>query len=105
LLDVAKATSKTEQSFLDRLIQPIARYLRDTRAELRKVTWPSREEAWHLTLIVLGATAGMSIILGASDFIFSRVMGGVVTANLIWIAVGVVVVIGGTAAIYLIERE
>ncbi len=102
---MAKATSKTEQTFFDRMLQPIAHYLRDTRAELRKVTWPSREEAWHLTLIVLGATVGMSIILGTSDFVFSKVMEGIITSNLIWIAVGAVVVIGGAAAIYLIERE
>ena len=102
---MAKATGKTEQTFFDRILQPIARYLRDTRAELRKVTWPSREEAWHLTLVVLGATAVMSLILGASDFIFSKIMQGLVTSNLIWIVVGVVIVIGGSAAIYFIERE
>jgi preprotein translocase subunit SecE len=102
---VAKATGKSEQSVLDRMIQPIARYLRDTRAELRKVTWPSREEAWNLTLIVLAATVGMSIILGASDFIFARIMRGVVTNDLLWILAGIIVVGGGAAAIYFIERE
>ncbi len=102
---MAKATSKTEQSLFARVIEPVARYLRDTRAELRKVTWPSREESWHLTLIVLGATVGMSIILGTSDFVFSRIMQGVVTSNLLWIGGGVLLVIGGGAAIYFIERE
>lgn len=102
---MAKATSKTEQSLPARVIEPIARYLRDTRAELRKVTWPSREESWHLTLIVLGATVGMSIILGASDLLFSRVMQGIVTSNPLWMGAGALVVIGGTAAIYFIGRE
>jgi preprotein translocase subunit SecE len=40
------------------------RYIRETRGELRKVTWPTREEAWRLTLIVLGVTAVMAIFLG-----------------------------------------
>jgi preprotein translocase subunit SecE len=102
---VAKATSKTEQNFLTRIADPFARYLRDTRAELRKVTWPSREEAWNLTLIVLAATVGMSLILGAGDFLFSRIMQGVVTNSLLWIVIGVLVVIGGVAAIHFIERE
>lgn len=102
---MAKATGKSEQSVLDRMVQPVARYLRDTRAELRKVTWPSREEAWNLTLIVLAATVGMSIILGASDFIFARIMRGVVTSDLMWILLGVIVVIGGATAIYFVERE
>jgi len=102
---VAKATSKTEPSFLTRLVEPLARYLRETRAELRKVSWPSREEAWNLTLIVLGASAAMSLVLGASDFVFSEVMRGIVTSDLIWIGVGVLVVIGGVVAVYFIERE
>jgi preprotein translocase subunit SecE len=102
---VAKATGRTEPSLLTRLTEPIARYLRETRAELRKVSWPSREEAWNLTLIVLGATVAMSLILGAGDFVFAEVMRGFVTNNLIWIGVGVLVIVGGVAAVYFIERE
>ncbi len=102
---MAKVTSKTEQNPFTRVVESLGRYFRDTRAELRKVTWPSREESWNLTLIVLGATVGMSIILAASDFIFSRIMQGIVTSNLIWMGVGVLVVVGGVAAIYFAERE
>ena len=102
---MAKVTSKTEQTAVTRIIDPIARYLRDTRAELRKVTWPTREEAWHLTLIVLGASVAMAIILGAADLLFAEIMRGIVTSNLIWIGAGVLVVVGGAAAIYLVGRE
>jgi len=102
---VAKATSKTQQTFLNRTVEPVARYLRETRAELRKVSWPSRQEAWNLTLIVLGATVGMSALLGVGDFIFSRIMQGIVTSNLVWIGVGVIVVVGGVAAVYTVGRE
>lgn len=42
----------------------IVRYFRETRGEMRKVTWPTREEAWRLTLIVLGVTAAMAVFLG-----------------------------------------
>lgn len=42
----------------------ILRYVRETRGELRKVTWPTREEAWRLTLIVLGVSIAMAIFLG-----------------------------------------
>ena len=31
----------------------IVRYYRETVGELKKVVWPTREEAWRLTLIVL----------------------------------------------------
>ena len=50
----------------------ISKYIRETRGELRKVTWPTREESQRLTAIVLGVTVTMSIFLGVLDFIFSR---------------------------------
>jgi len=51
---------------------PIIRYFQETREELRKVTWPSREEAWRLTLIVLGVTVAFMIFLGSLDFLFQK---------------------------------
>ena len=50
----------------------VVRYFRETRGELRKVTWPTRQESQRLTAIVLGVTAAMSIFLGVLDFIFSN---------------------------------
>ncbi len=50
----------------------IVRYLKETRAELRKVTWPTRQEATNLTLIVLAVTFAMAVILGAVDFVFTK---------------------------------
>ncbi len=51
---------------------PISKYIRETRGELRKVTWPTREESQRLTAIVLGVTVAMAIFLGLLDFIFSN---------------------------------
>lgn len=42
----------------------LVRYFRETRAELRKVHWPTRNEARNLTLIVLAVTVAMTIFLG-----------------------------------------
>jgi preprotein translocase subunit SecE len=50
----------------------IVRYLKETRAELRKVNWPTRQEAIRLSLIVLGVTVVMAILLGVMDFLFQR---------------------------------
>jgi preprotein translocase subunit SecE len=50
----------------------IVRYLRGTRAELRKVTWPTREEALRLTGIVLATTVGFSLFLGIVDYLLSK---------------------------------
>ena len=40
------------------------RYFKETRAELRKVHWPTRKEARNLTLIVLSVTIAMAVVLG-----------------------------------------
>jgi preprotein translocase subunit SecE len=57
---------------------PLVRYFRETRGELRKVTWPTRDESQRLTAIVLGVTAVMALFLGTLDFIFSRAVQSIV---------------------------
>jgi len=55
--------------------QRIKRWFKETAGELRKVSWPTREEALSLTRIVLIVTIIMSAILGVLDFIFARLVG------------------------------
>lgn len=50
----------------------IIRYFQDTREELRKVTWPTRDEIVRLTLIVLGTTFAFAVFLGLLDLLFQR---------------------------------
>jgi len=57
------------------IFQRIKRWFKETAGELRKVTWPTREEALALTRIVLIVTIIMSAILGVLDFIFARLVG------------------------------
>jgi preprotein translocase subunit SecE len=68
---VAKASAKGRQ----KKENAIVRYIKETRAELRKVTWPSREEAINLTLIVMAVTTAMAAFLGVMDYLFSRLFG------------------------------
>jgi preprotein translocase subunit SecE len=49
----------------------VVRYIRKTRGEVRKVTWPTRQESWRLTGIVLGVTVATAAFLWFFDFIFS----------------------------------
>jgi preprotein translocase subunit SecE len=60
-------------------LNPISKYIRETRGELRKVTWPTREESQRLTAIVIGVTVVMAIFLGLLDFVFSSGVQGLVT--------------------------
>ena len=52
----------------------LVRYLKETRAELRKVSWPTRQQATNLTIIVLAVTIVMAIFLGVVDLVFAAVI-------------------------------
>ena len=48
---------------------PIALFYRETMGELRKVSWPTRDEALNLTWIVIVVLVGMAIFLGLIDLV------------------------------------
>ncbi len=48
-------------------------FFRETVGELRKVNWPTRQEAINLTLIVLVVIAAMAIFLGVLDLGFAEI--------------------------------
>lgn len=50
----------------------IVQYFRETRAELRKVVWPTREEATNLTVIVVVTIIVMSIFFGTVDYLLTQ---------------------------------
>ena len=56
----------------------VVKYFREARAEMRKVTWPTRQEALHLTGIVLAVTIVMSILLWVLDLLFTGVMSALI---------------------------
>ncbi|MGI6741054.1 MAG: preprotein translocase subunit SecE [Brevefilum sp.] len=56
------------------IFQRIQRFWRETIGELRKVTWPTPQEAWKMTRIVLIVMVIMSLILGVLDMAFSRLV-------------------------------
>jgi preprotein translocase subunit SecE len=53
------------------------RFIRDVIGELRKVSWPTRDEAFRLTGIVLVIAGIIGVILGVLDFGFSKLMGAI----------------------------
>jgi preprotein translocase subunit SecE len=48
----------------------LVRYFKDTRAEIAKVTWPTREEGLRLTWVVLVVTVIATILIFGIDFLF-----------------------------------
>ena len=63
-----RKTVATKSRF--KLLDPV----RDTIAELRRVVWPTREEAIRLTIMVLIVCAVIGVFLGALDYGFNELV-------------------------------
>ncbi|MCS7173397.1 MAG: preprotein translocase subunit SecE [Armatimonadetes bacterium] len=62
-----KAPARREPTLPERT----SRYLREVRAELNRVTWPSRQELLASTLVVLVVVTLTALYLGAWDALFT----------------------------------
>ena len=51
------------------------RFVGEAISELRRVTWPTREEATRLTIMVLVVSAEVGVFLGIIALVFSRHFG------------------------------
>lgn len=49
------------------------RVVAETVAELRRVTWPNREETFRLTLMVIAVSAVIGAFLGVIDIAFAKI--------------------------------
>jgi preprotein translocase SecE subunit len=70
----------------------VVHYFKETRAELKKVNWPTRKEAQNLTLIVLAVTVFMAALLWVFDQISSWTLAGVLIAPRDPLRIGVLLV-------------
>ena len=56
-------------------------YLKDTRAELRHVAWPTRTQTVVFTGLVVAISVFVSVYLGVFDYLFTGILERVVGAN------------------------
>ena len=50
----------------------LSNYLKESVAEMKKVTWPTKKETYNYTLLVIGISLGMAVFLGLLDLIFNQ---------------------------------
>jgi len=53
-------------------------FIREARAELKRVTWPSRQQVWYSTLVVIAVTFIVAAYLGIVDVILTAVFSRVI---------------------------
>ena len=63
-----------EIAMLQETYEKAAQFLRDVRSEVRKVTFPSRQETLASTVVVLAAVGIISVYLGIVDLVLARVL-------------------------------
>ena len=56
------------------MMERIKIFLAETRTELKKVTWPTREELKESTRVVIISTILVTIFIGVVDQILSRIV-------------------------------
>ncbi|HAO64755.1 TPA: preprotein translocase subunit SecE [Candidatus Taylorbacteria bacterium] len=52
----------------------LTNYIKETRAEIKHVVWPTRAQAIGYTVIVIVFSAVVAVLLGAFDFLFSSIL-------------------------------
>jgi preprotein translocase subunit SecE len=66
-------SARQEMNFFQRFWFKVQRFFQETIGELRKVSWPTRQEAIRLTQIVIIVIFIMAIFLGGLDLIYARI--------------------------------
>lgn len=64
--------SRAESGFSQR-IENLKKSYYDTVAELKKVNWPDRETTKNLTIVVIGISIVLGLLLGGIDYVLQMI--------------------------------
>ena len=73
---VARAKGRCEELLRAR----VAKFFRDTKSELKKVVWPSKEDIKTNTVVVLVTVAIAAVVMILLDAIFGGILGLIIGA-------------------------
>ncbi len=54
-------------------VKPL-KFLKEVRSELKRVVWPTRQEAIRLTMVVIFVSALVGVYIGGLDYIFAKII-------------------------------
>ena len=55
------------------------KYLRESKEELQKVSWPTQKEIVRYSTIVVVFTVGLGILFGAFDWVLNEALNGLLS--------------------------
>ncbi len=70
-----KPSEQKEPSGFALLIQRLKTTWQDTLSEMKKITWPDAETTRNLTIVVIGISLFMGLLLGAVDWLLVKLLG------------------------------
>jgi preprotein translocase subunit SecE len=66
---------RQEMNIFQRIWYRIQKFFQETVGELRKVSWPTRQEAIRLTEVVIVVILIMAALLGGLDWVYAKFFG------------------------------
>jgi preprotein translocase subunit SecE len=59
-------------------IMGLIEYIKDTKGEMKHVSWPTKKQAFSYTLLVILISVLVAFFLGIADFSFSKLLGNII---------------------------
>jgi len=53
------------------MVKKIIQYIKDSKEELKKVTWPNKKEVKKHTILVIAISVGVAAFLGIIDYVLT----------------------------------
>ena len=100
-----RVEEEEEGNTVTRTVGGLRGYFQDTAEELRKVTWPTREETLRLTGIVLVVTVIASVLLGLISLLFAELVRVGVAQPILLVGVFVVFVLAVLGFVFYTTRS
>jgi preprotein translocase subunit SecE len=72
--DTKKGVEETRKNILAVRTEGVRRLARDTWSEMKKVNWPDRETTRNLTVVVIGISAVLGVLLGGIDYLLTKLL-------------------------------
>ena len=63
---------------LSNIFPTILKFLSEVKVEMKKVSWPTKQQTWRNTYIVIGVSVAAAIFLGGLDAIFAWLINKIV---------------------------
>jgi preprotein translocase subunit SecE len=72
-MNIIRRGGRGMKKFLD-YVKQLTVFFRESKAELKKVSWPTTKQVWYSTAVVVLLTVALGIYLGVLDAVLNRIL-------------------------------